>query len=100
MDIATHPEVREAQIISLEQVRARRLPVPYMAPAGLGPRQPFHHPEEAIRAAADLHLADGLLAVVEELVSRLQISQRPMEPQERARLMRASAAMLAQPEGP
>jgi hypothetical protein len=91
MDVATHNEVREAQVISLDQVRARRLPVPYYPP---------RHPEETIRAAADLHLADGLLATVEELVSRLLISQRPLEPKERARLMRASAAMLAQPEGP
>jgi hypothetical protein len=86
------------EIVSLDQIRARRLPVPYAAPIDPRHRAPFRHPEEAIRAAADLHMADGLLAVVEELVSRLQISQRPLEPKERARLMRASAALLAQPE--
>jgi hypothetical protein len=80
-----------ADIISLEHVRARRMPVPYVPP---------RHPEERIRAAADLHLADGILAVMEELVSRLQINQQPLEPRERASLMRASAALLGQPEGP
>lgn len=80
---------RVAEIISLEQVRSRRLPVPYVPP---------RHPEEKIRAAADLHLADGVLAAMEEIVSRLQISQRPLEPKERASLMRASAALLGHPE--
>lgn len=78
-----------AEIVFLEQVRARRLPVPYV---------PSRLPEETIRAAADLHLADGVLAVMEELVSRLQISQQPLEPKQRASLMRASAALLGHPE--
>jgi hypothetical protein len=101
MDIfAQAPEVREAEVISLDRIRAQLLPTRIVHPGDPRPRIPFQHPEEKIRAAADLHMADGVLAVVEELVGRLQIGQRPLEPKERARLIRASAALLSQPEGP
>jgi hypothetical protein len=101
MDIAAHPpEAREAQIISLDQVRARRLPVLYVAPADPRPRQAAQLPQEKIILGGDEWLIDSILAAAENLMARLQRTRRPLEKDERARVMRASAALRTQPEGP
>jgi hypothetical protein len=82
-----------AEVVSLEQVRARRLPVPFLPPARQDP------PQAMIRAAGDLWLAESVRLVGEELVNRITRTNAPLLPDERAALMRASAALLGQPEG-
>lgn len=86
-----------ADIVSLEQVRARRLPVPAAHYAALKPKQT---PQEMIVAAGDRWLVDSVLAAAEQLMARLQSTDETLKPEERARWMRASAAVRSQPEGP
>jgi hypothetical protein len=83
------------EVVSLDQVRGQLLGLPFIHPDDPRPRQPL--PQEKISAAGDLWLVDSVLGAAEELMSRLLKSERPLEPRDRARLMRASAALLGQP---
>jgi hypothetical protein len=86
-----------ADVISLDQVRARRLPIPNVAPQ---PRQPVQLPQEKIILGGDEWLVDSILAAAENLMARLQRTRRPLAKDERERVMRASAPLRSQPEGP
>lgn len=74
-------------IVLLDERRARRLPVP--AP----------NPQEQIRVAADLWIADSIRSAGEILVQRLVESRTPLLPRERAAAMKAAAMLLGQPSG-
>jgi len=83
----------EAQIISLADVRAAHQLVTVRRSETVIP-----NPQEKIKTAADMWLCDSVLAAAEETMRRLLVTDKPLEPNERARLMRASAALLIQPE--
>jgi hypothetical protein len=83
------------EVISLDQVRARRLPVPV---AHYETLKPARHPQEKIVAAGDVWLVDSVLDAAEQLMGRLLRTNEPLEQSERARVMRASAALRSQPE--
>jgi hypothetical protein len=77
------------EIVVLDQVRARRMPVPVAAP----------NPQEQIRVAADLWIADSIRSAGEILVQRLMESRTPLLPRERATAMKAAAVLFGQPSG-
>lgn len=80
-----------AEIILLDAVRARSTPIKRNETV-------IPNPNEKIKTAADMWLADSVLSAAEQVVSRLLRTDKPLLPDERARLMRASAALLDQPE--
>jgi hypothetical protein len=82
-------------VISLDRVRARLLPTPFVHPHDVASRPP----EATIRAAADLWLADSVRGAAQEIVDHITRMNAPLEPRERAALMRASAALLGEPDG-
>ena len=84
-----------AELIQLDSVRARRLPVPVAHYEAL---KPARHPQELITAASDRWLVDTVLEAAEQLMGRLLRTNVPLEPGERARVRRASAALRSQPE--
>jgi hypothetical protein len=84
-----------SEIISLDAVRARRLPVILPHPAASRPVPA----ESMLRASADMWLADSVREAAQEIVNHITRTNAPLEPNERAALMRASAALLGQPEG-
>ena len=80
-----------ADIISLAAVRAKAIPVRRNETV-------IPNPQEKIKVAGDMWLVDSILATAEEMMSHLLQTEKPLLPAERARLMRASAALLIQPE--
>jgi hypothetical protein len=82
------------ELVSLEVVRARRLPVPLREPID----DPYP-PQAMIRAAADLWLVDSIRDVADQLLNHITRTNAPLDPKVRASVMRASAALLGQPEG-
>lgn len=76
-------------LVRLADVRARRLPV--VTPPGKAP-------QEIVRASADLWLAESVRLIGEELGNRITRTNAPLLPDERRALMRASAALLGQPD--
>ena len=84
-----------AELIQLDSVRARRLPVPVAHYEAL---KPARHPQELITAASDRWLVDTVLEAAEQLMGRLLRTDAPLEPGERAKVRRASAALRSQPE--
>jgi hypothetical protein len=81
------------ELIDLDQVRARRLPVP--VPMCIPAHRP--RPEETIRQAADTHMVDKVLAFVE---SKMEMTlHRPLEPRDRVTIMRMLALAHPEPEG-
>lgn len=80
-----------AEIIHLDIVRAK---------TAIAKRVEFalSNPQEKIKAAADAWLLDSILSAAEQMMGRVLREDKPLLPDERARAMRASAALLAQPE--
>ena len=79
-------------IVSLEQVRARRLPVPYVPPA-----QPSILPQERMVAAADLSMADKAERWASSLVDDLMRFNRALTAPQRRDLMRVIAIIDSHP---
>jgi len=80
-----------AEIIHLDIVRAKK---------AIAKRVEFvvSNPQEKIKAAADAWLLDSVLSAAEQMMGRVLREDKPLLPDERARVMRASAALMAQPE--
>ena len=76
------------EVVSLDLVRGQLLGTPFIQPA---PRQPLETPNERIIAANDMWLLDSILDVAEGLMGRLLKTEKPLEPSERAQLIRIKA---------
>jgi hypothetical protein len=81
----------DAEIIMLDVVRARSTPIKRSETA-------IPNPQEKIKTAADAWLVDSVIGAAEQMMGRLITTNKPLLPDERVRMMRASAALLGQPE--
>lgn len=84
-----------AEVISLDQIRARRLPVIYVPPA-----KPSMQPQERIVAAADLSMADKIERWAAGFVDDLMRFNSSLKPLDRRDIMRVVAIIDKRNGGP
>lgn len=81
----------DAEIIQLDIVRAKTAIAKRVELA-------VSNPQEKIKVAADAWLVDSVLSAAEKMMGRIMTTNKPLLRDERVRMMRASAALLNQPE--